>query len=207
MLSGACQPCLTCCIGVGLKIPNEVSVTLDSGRVRLRDFPGCASLTRATGRGPRFIARISMQCASGNQPNLTARSDNEISRVYFAYRGHIESSRPFRVTSNLDFDIISFCCYLSRMERKTLTVRFNPALYQKLSTLSGVVHRSMNDLVTEAVSEFIVSESRQVSRDLENTLTKLRAFTEQDPDFERSIERFAEAETSHEDPVEGEAAR
>lgn len=91
------------------------------------------------------------------------------------------------------------------MDRKTLTVRFNPKLYKALSTLSGVVHRSMNDLVTEAVSKFVVAKSKSASRDLENTLASLRAYTEQDPDFEKAIEQFVEAETRYEDPVEGEA--
>ena len=91
------------------------------------------------------------------------------------------------------------------MKRKTLTVRFNPKLYEALSTLSGVVHRSMNDLVTEAVSELVASESQLASRELEKTLEKLRAYTVQDPDFEDAIERFAEAEIAHEDPIDSKA--
>lgn len=89
------------------------------------------------------------------------------------------------------------------MERKPFTLRLNPELYEALSSLSSVAHRSMNDLASEAVSNFVVAESRVVARDLEQTLSRLRKYTGRDPDFERAIEAFAEAEIRHDDPAEG----
>ena len=109
--------------------------------------------------------------------------------------------------SKTRFDIKLTSNYYPHMDRKALTVRINPKLYKALSTLSGVVHRSMNDLVTEAVSRFVVSESKAAADDLERTLTNLRAYTEQDPGFDDAIARFAEAESTIEDPLEGKPYR
>lgn len=89
------------------------------------------------------------------------------------------------------------------MERKALTLRLTPKLYDALSTLSNVAHRSMNDLVSEAVRRFVVAESSVQARDLEKTLERLRAYNESDPDFEKAIAEFVQAEATHDDPLEG----
>lgn len=90
------------------------------------------------------------------------------------------------------------------MKRKTLTLRLPPKLYNALSTLSEVAHRSMNDLISEAVLKFVAAKSEDHARDLEKTLERLRAYTEADPDFEKAIAEFAEAEVKYGDPLEGE---
>ena len=54
------------------------------------------------------------------------------------------------------------------MKRKPLTLWLNPELYNTLSSLSSIVHRSMNQLVTEAVSIYVRQESKVVEQDLEN---------------------------------------
>jgi len=90
------------------------------------------------------------------------------------------------------------------MERKTLTLRLPLKVYDALSTLSSVTHRSMNDLVTEAVGKFTVAESEVQARDLENTLKRLRAYRDLDPEFKQALAGFVEAEASYDDPLEGE---
>ena len=90
------------------------------------------------------------------------------------------------------------------MERKVLTVRISSDLHEALSVLGSIEQRSMNDLVTSALSEFVVSEARSVSQGLENTLEQLRAYTRQDPDFEQAITQLAKTEASLDDPLEGE---
>ena len=90
------------------------------------------------------------------------------------------------------------------MERKTLTLRLPAKLYNALSTLSGVAHRSMNDLISEAVQRFVITESEAQARDMEKTLERLRAYRESDPDFKKALAEFVEAEVRYDDPLEGE---
>jgi hypothetical protein len=80
-----------------------------------------------------------------------------------------------------------------------------PKLYNALSTLSGVAHRSMNDLISEAVLKFVAAESKVHARDLEKTLENLRTYVDNDPDFEKAIAEFADAEVANVDPLEGQA--
>lgn len=107
------------------------------------------------------------------------------------------------VMANQLFDIIYDNTYYSVMERKTLSLRLAPKLYNALSNLSGVAHRSMNDLVTEAVQKFVATESKVQARGLEKTLKNLRSYMDQDPDFEKAIAEFANAEGHYDDPLEG----
>lgn len=93
---------------------------------------------------------------------------------------------------------------MALMNRKTFTLRLDPELYEALAALSGIAHRSMNDLAAEAVSKFVAETGELHARDLEKTAARLRSYTKFDPDFDKAIERLAEAEASHEDPLEGE---
>ncbi len=88
------------------------------------------------------------------------------------------------------------------MKRRNLSVRLNPGLYEALSTLSGVVHRSMNDLVGEAVTKLVAEESGRVARGMEETLSKLRRYSAMDPGFDGAINQVAAAEVEHTDPLE-----
>lgn len=89
------------------------------------------------------------------------------------------------------------------MERKAFTLRMSTKLYSALSTLSSVGRRSMNELISEAVSLYVVKESRAAERDLEYTLERLRQYTNRDPKFEQAIEAIADAESQCPDPLEG----
>ena len=88
------------------------------------------------------------------------------------------------------------------MERKPFTLRLDEPLYKALSLLSEVVHRSMNDIITEAVSKHVKAQSETVALDMEETLAKLRAYRMDDPHFEDGWSVFAEAEAAHADPLE-----
>ena len=90
------------------------------------------------------------------------------------------------------------------MERKTFSLRLPPKLYDALSTLSGVAHRSMNELISEAVQKYVVTESEAQAQDIEKTLQRLRAYRESDPDFKQAFAEFVDAEVSYDDPLEGE---
>ncbi len=89
------------------------------------------------------------------------------------------------------------------MERTSLTLRLDPKLYDALSSLSSVVHQSMNQLVTDAVSNYVQQRSSVVERDLENTLARIRKYTKMDPRHEKAIAEFADAESRYQDPLEG----
>jgi len=90
------------------------------------------------------------------------------------------------------------------MDRKPYTLRLDVDLFSALSLLSGVKGRSINDLITEAVSSYVSDASERVAHRLEATLNKLRAISVKDNDFEDAIERVAEGEARHKDPLEGE---
>ena len=89
------------------------------------------------------------------------------------------------------------------MDRRSFTLRLEEDLYEALSSLSSVTKQSMNQLVTEAVSVYVRRRSREVERDLERALERVRRYTRDDPDFERAIAAFAEAEANIDDPLEG----
>ncbi len=89
------------------------------------------------------------------------------------------------------------------MERTSFTLRLDPELYDALSSLSSVVHQSMNQLVTDAVSNYVRQRSSEVERDMENTLARIRKYAEKDPGYEHAIAEFADAETRYQDPLEG----
>jgi predicted transcriptional regulator len=93
------------------------------------------------------------------------------------------------------------------MIRKAATCRLDPVVHASLSTLSQVLGRPLNQLINEAVSDFVARRSKEVAADLEATLEKLRAYRKSDPDFERAIRDYVDAEASlKEDPAEGQRA-
>lgn len=89
------------------------------------------------------------------------------------------------------------------MERRPFTFRLEGELYNALSSLSSITKRSMNQLITEAVAIYVRRTSREVERDLETTLERLRQYSSKDPNFEQAIAAFAEAEATLDDPLEG----
>src|SRR3954453_22731698 len=104
-------------------------------------------------------------------------------------------------------DIISQRYYPRKMSIKATTYRIDPVVQTGLSTLSRVLGRPQNQLVNEAVRDFVARRSREVELDLEATLEALRAYRKSDPNFERAIADYVDAEASlKEDPVEGQRA-
>lgn len=74
-----------------------------------------------------------------------------------------------------------------------------------LENLSRVLKRPMNQLVNEAVKDYVDRRSREVEHDLEATLTALRAYRRRDPHFKGAIAAFVDAEArfGKDDPAEG----
>ena len=90
------------------------------------------------------------------------------------------------------------------MERIATTFRIDPLVKEGLSKLSSLEQRSLNQLANQAIKEFVARRMVEVEDDLESTLEDLRAYRERDPDFERAIAEFVEAEiTAKDDPAEG----
>src|SRR3954453_1640255 len=93
------------------------------------------------------------------------------------------------------------------MARKATTYRIDPAVQAGLSTLSKILGRPQNQLVNEAVRDFVARRVKQVEVDLEATLESLRAYRKSDPNFDRAIADYVDAEASlKEDPAEGQRA-
>ena len=91
------------------------------------------------------------------------------------------------------------------MTRKATTVRLDSPTQAALENLSRVLKRPMNQLVNEAVKDFVDRRSREVEHDLEATLMSLRVYRKRDPHFKRAIAVIAQAEgrLSKNDPAEG----
>ena len=91
------------------------------------------------------------------------------------------------------------------MPRKPTTVRIDPLAQAALENLSLVLKRPMNQLVNEAVKDYVDRRSAEVEHDLEATLTTLRAYRKRDPHFKAAIAAFVDAEArfGKDDPAEG----
>jgi predicted transcriptional regulator len=92
------------------------------------------------------------------------------------------------------------------MSRKASTFRIDPPVQSALENLSRILKRPMNRLVNEALEYYLERRSRDVERDLEATLARLRAYRKRDPHFERAIAAVVDAEArfGKDDPAEGE---
>lgn len=90
-------------------------------------------------------------------------------------------------------------------QRRATTYRLNPHLQQGLALLGKVRQVSANQMVNEAVGEYLDARTAAVTADLEETLRRVRAYRETDPNFESAIAKFAQSEARHgaDDPVEG----
>ncbi len=97
----------------------------------------------------------------------------------------------------------------SRPPRRATTYRLNPHLQQGLALLGKVRQMSANQMVNEAVGEYLDARTAAVTADLEETLRRVRAYRETDPNFESAIAKFAESEARHgaHDSVEGTEGR
>jgi predicted transcriptional regulator len=92
-----------------------------------------------------------------------------------------------------------------RPQRRATTYRLNPHLQQGLALLGKVRQVSANQMVNEAVGEYLDARTAAVTADLEETLRRVKAYRATDPSFESAIATFAESEARHgvRDPVEG----
>ena len=89
------------------------------------------------------------------------------------------------------------------MARIPFTLRIDPEERAALESLSKVEGRPINQLLNEAIKNYLSRRGRK-ERSLEANLESLRAYRKQDPGFQRAIAAFVEAEASLEDPLEGE---
>ena len=91
------------------------------------------------------------------------------------------------------------------MSRKATTFRIDLATQAALENLSRVLKRPMNQLVNEAVKDYVGRRGGDLERELEATLRSLRAYRQRDAQFENAIAAFvhAEARLGREDPAEG----
>ena len=93
---------------------------------------------------------------------------------------------------------------LMGMTRKATTFRLDSAVQAGLAMLSEVQGRPQNQLVNEAVREFVATRAREVAVDLSATLERLKAFQASDPTGEKSMEAAMRAEAAVEhDPAQG----
>lgn len=83
------------------------------------------------------------------------------------------------------------------MTNKATTIRLQEDVQTALTTLSEHTHRTMNTLVNEAVQAYLDQNLPKAESDLESTLAKLRSYRKRDPNFEKSISLFAEAEAKY----------
>ncbi|HUE89354.1 MAG TPA: hypothetical protein VMO26_25015 [Vicinamibacterales bacterium] len=67
----------------------------------------------------------------------------------------------------------------------------------------------LNRLVNEAVGEYLDAHAATVEAELEETLRRVKAYRQANPDFESAISKFAEAEAelAADDPAEGQTTR
>jgi predicted transcriptional regulator len=94
-----------------------------------------------------------------------------------------------------------------QMSGKATTYRIDPLVQAGLSTLSKVLGRPQNQLVNEAVRDYVARRIADVEVDLEATLKSLRAYRKSDPNLERAIADYVDAEAALEvDPAEGNKA-
>ena len=112
-----------------------------------------------------------------------------------------------KLVSDPEFDITLYRSYPPYMTRKATTYRIDPVVQTGLALLSKVLGRPQNQLVNEAVRDFVARRSQEVEADLEATLESLRAYRRSDPNFDRALADWVDAEASlKEDPAEGRRA-
>jgi predicted transcriptional regulator len=96
------------------------------------------------------------------------------------------------------------------MPNKATTVRLEPSLQRGLETLNKVLKRPMNQLINEALQDYVSRRSHDVAQDLSKALSELRAYRRRDPSFKAAIataakaEAEAEAEHGQSDALDGE---
>jgi hypothetical protein len=102
------------------------------------------------------------------------------------------------------FDIKCEVAAMANTVKKATTFRIEETTMSGLEKLSAILNKPLNKLANEAVREYVARRISEVEIDLASTLEDLRAYRKADPNFERSMAEFIEAEASAtHDPVEG----
>ena len=89
------------------------------------------------------------------------------------------------------------------MARTALTLRLDAPERDALKSLSKVEGRPINQLLIEAIRNYLGQKGRR-EHTLEANLKTLREYRHKDPKWRRAIGAFVEAEASQKDPLEGE---
>ena len=88
------------------------------------------------------------------------------------------------------------------MARSAFTLRLASDERTALEDLSRIERRPMNQILNDAIKAKLHRQSDS-ERALADSLDKLRAYRERDPEFKEAIAAVAKAEASFEDPLEG----
>jgi len=89
------------------------------------------------------------------------------------------------------------------MGRVAFTLRIGTEERAALENLSKVEGRPVNQLLNEAIQGYLHRQGPK-EQSLEESLARLRAYREKDPEFKQAIAEFVEAEARFEDSLEGE---
>lgn len=88
------------------------------------------------------------------------------------------------------------------MARVPFTLRIDEEERAALENLSKIEGRPVNQLLNEAIKNFLVRRGPK-ERGLEANLARLRAYRRRDHGFHHALAAFVEAEASLDDPLEG----
>ena len=86
------------------------------------------------------------------------------------------------------------------MSRSAFTLRLPAEERQALESLSKVEGRPMNQLLNEAVRIYLTRRGKR-EQSLSESLDRLRAYRERDPDFRLTLASYGEMEATAGDPL------
>lgn len=88
---------------------------------------------------------------------------------------------------------------------KTTSLRLDPQLEVGLGLLKQALGKPVNKMINEAVVDYLRKQTAVVETDLSGALAKIKAYRRADPNFEKALGTFVEAEAAFagKDPVEG----
>ncbi len=93
---------------------------------------------------------------------------------------------------------------MKQQAAKATTYRIDPAIKGGLVKLAKILNTPQNQLVNDALREFVAERSADLMADLAATVTELNKLQEEDPGFAKAIKKAAAAEAEMDyDPAEG----
>ncbi|HVI06728.1 MAG TPA: hypothetical protein VND65_00395 [Candidatus Binatia bacterium] len=93
---------------------------------------------------------------------------------------------------------------MAKSRSVAFTLRMGIKERAALRSLSKIEGRPINQLLNAAIKNYL-NRKGQKEQSLTADLARLRAYRKKDPDLEKAIAAFAEAEARFEDPLEGES--